>query len=449
VWVFSPTETEEDAVPKATPLTRGDRRRNEKLACLRSIVRHDLAIVAVDLASAKQAAVVADHDSKLLGRRMFEGSPWCVDDVLDWAEPIAAAAGFAGIVLACEPTGHRWKPLLDRARGRGVELVCVQPMLVHRAREGEDFTKDRSDFKDATLIARLTGELRCYVPYALEGHWCRLRHLGARRSAQIVASTAARQALRDLLECAWPAVLATAAKPLDSTTWLAAMAVSTDPDEIVAMGYDTFAAAVTAELPRFGAKRRNHRILRGVFTAAHAPGGVAWEREAALERAAFAFSDWRRAQGEIACVEARMVEVLDALGLTELGHHHQRPLRRGRRRHPGRGRRSPTASTAPAPGSSTPASARAPTSRARSRARRRSRVGAGPTCAPPPGAPYGERCRTMPSTPTGSITSSLVRTTRSRLARPGPPSPPPFCASSSSWSPSEWRGIRPSPPARR
>lgn len=148
----------------ATPLTRGDRRRNEKLTRLRSIVRRDLAIVAIDLASAKQAAVVADHDSLTLGRHMFEGSPWCVDAILDWAEPIARRGGFTGVVLACEPTGHRWKPLLDRARAWGVDLVCVQPML-----EGEDFTKDRSDFKDATIIARLTGELRCYAPYALEG----------------------------------------------------------------------------------------------------------------------------------------------------------------------------------------------------------------------------------------------------------------------------------------
>ena len=73
----------------ATPLTRGDRRRNEKLARLRAVVRQDLAILAVDLASAKQAAVVANHDSATLGRRMFEGTPWCVDAVLDWAEPIA------------------------------------------------------------------------------------------------------------------------------------------------------------------------------------------------------------------------------------------------------------------------------------------------------------------------------------------------------------------------
>lgn len=299
-------------------LTRGDRRRNERLARLRSIVRRDFAIVAVDLASAKQAATVTDHDSIVLGRRMFLGDAWCIDDILDWAEPIARDAGFAGVVLACEPTGHRWKPLLDRAEARGIELVCVNPMLVHRGREEEDFTKDRSDFKDSTIIAKRVAELRCYVPYVLEGDWCRLRHLGARRNDQLVEAGSARQQLRDLLECVWPAVLRTASDPLDALTWRAAMAVSCDPDRIVAMGWDEFADAVTVELARWGGKRRNLRILRAIFDAAGEPGGVEHERAAAVERAAYAVRDWHRALGEITDVENRMVDVLDALELTEL-----------------------------------------------------------------------------------------------------------------------------------
>src|SRR5205823_12475664 len=147
---------------------------------LGSLGRRECAIVAVDLASGRQAVAVTDHDSQVLGRRMFTGDAWVIDDILDWAQPIATKAGFAGVVLAGEPTGHRWKPLLDRARARGVELVCVNPMLVHRGREEEDFTRDRSDFKDATIIAKKVTELRCYQPFVLEGHWCRLRHLGAR-----------------------------------------------------------------------------------------------------------------------------------------------------------------------------------------------------------------------------------------------------------------------------
>jgi transposase len=305
-------------VPNGRVLTRGDRRRNERLARLRSIVRRDYAVLAVDLASAKQAAVLTDHDSMVLGRRMFLGDAWVIDDVLDWAAPLAAEAGFAGIVLGCEPTGHRWKPLLDRARARGIELVCVNPMLVHRGREEEDFTRDRSDFKDATIIAKKVSELRCYVPYQLEGQWCRLRHLGARRNDQLVAAGAARQALRDLLECAWPAVLRAAADPLDALTFRAAMTVATHPDDIAAMEFEAFAAAVTAELPRWGGQRRNLRILRAIHAAARAPGGVSAERDAAAERVADALRDWHRALAEIADVERRMLGVLDALALSEL-----------------------------------------------------------------------------------------------------------------------------------
>lgn len=281
-------------------------------------MRREFAVVAVDLASARQAAVVTDHDSQTLGRRMFTGDAWVIDQILDWAEPIAAKAGFAGVVLACEPTGHRWKPLLDRARARGVELVCVNPMLVHRGREEEDFTRDRSDFKDSTIIAKRVTELRCYVPSVLEGHWCRLRHLGARRADQLVAAGAARQRLRDLLECVWPAVLATAADPLDAITWRAAMAVSTDPARIVDMGFDAFAAAVRQELPRWGATRRNLRILRAIFHAAGNPGGVDTERAAACERAAYALDDWHYALGQLHDVETRMADVLDALELSTL-----------------------------------------------------------------------------------------------------------------------------------
>jgi hypothetical protein len=42
--------------------------------------------------------------------------------------------------------------------------VFVQPLLVWRAREAEDLTWDKSDPKDAVVIARLAAQLRCYEP---------------------------------------------------------------------------------------------------------------------------------------------------------------------------------------------------------------------------------------------------------------------------------------------
>lgn len=299
-------------------LSRGVRRRNEKLARLRKVVRKNLAIVAVDLADRRQAAVVSDHDSVVLGRRMFSGSAWVMDEIVDWALPIARAAGFKGVVVACEPTGHRWKPIYERCRARRVGLVCVQPMLVHRSREGENYTKSRSDFGDAAIIARLAAELRCYLPYAPEGPWARLRHLGSRRNRLITRASAARQGVKDLLGCVWPAVLETAAQPADSLTWRAAVSVSADPDQIRAMGHDAFARAVVDELPRWGAKRVSRRIFEAIFAAAKAPGGVDWDRIAAAERVGFLMADWRRAIAELAEVEARMVALLEELHLRHL-----------------------------------------------------------------------------------------------------------------------------------
>jgi hypothetical protein len=174
-------------------LTRGDERRNIRLARLRAVVRPDLAIVGVDLASERQAAAVCDHESAVLGKKMFTGSPWTIDEILDWALPIALRAGYSGVVVCCEPTGHRWKPLLDRCRARGIVLTCVNPMLVARAREAEDFTKNRADLSDAVIIARLCTERRCHLPYLPEAQWSRLRHLGVRRNQLLVRATAGRR----------------------------------------------------------------------------------------------------------------------------------------------------------------------------------------------------------------------------------------------------------------
>ncbi len=59
------------------------------------------------------------------------------------------------MTVACEATGHRWRVLEKLAAERGLNLVCVQALLVWRAREQEDLTWDKSDPKDAMLIARL------------------------------------------------------------------------------------------------------------------------------------------------------------------------------------------------------------------------------------------------------------------------------------------------------
>jgi hypothetical protein len=170
---------------------------------LRGLVPFSHAIVGIGLADDRQAVVVTDHDSRVIARRRVSVRAWELGELLDWAVARAAAAGFASVTVACETAGHRWRVLDQLAAGQGLALVCVQPLLVYRAREGEDLTRDKSDPKDAVLIARLASELRCYVPERADAVWARLRHLGARRGQLTTAATAAVNQVRDLLECAW------------------------------------------------------------------------------------------------------------------------------------------------------------------------------------------------------------------------------------------------------
>jgi transposase len=128
-------------------VSRGDRNRNARLVWLRELVPVTNAIVGIDLADKKQMVVVTDHDSKVLARRTFRCRAWDLGAALDWAGMQAAAKGWAGVTVACEPTGHRWRVLGQLAADRSMPFVCVQPMLTSWARRSEDLTVDKTDLR--------------------------------------------------------------------------------------------------------------------------------------------------------------------------------------------------------------------------------------------------------------------------------------------------------------
>ncbi len=304
-------------------VSRGDRNRNARLDRLRVMVPVSNAIIGIDLADKKQMVVVCDHDSKVLARRTFRCRAWDLGAALDWAGERAAAKGFAGATVACEPTGHRWRILGQLAGERSMPFVCVQPSLTSWARRSEDLTHDKTDEKDAVLIARLTAQLRCYVPERVDETWGRLRHLGARREQLIVEMVSQVQQMRALLECVWPASLETAQQPFRSRTWAAAMSVvcerdAGDLDRTRRLGAARFEATVRREITRRGGQKPSLRIVRRLFAALADPAGVLAHRPGAMERVAFLLADWQAAAGKLTDTETRMVTVLDQLGLTGL-----------------------------------------------------------------------------------------------------------------------------------
>jgi transposase len=196
-------------------------------------------------------------------------------------------------------------------------------MLTSWARRSEDLTVDKTDEKDAVIIARLTAQLRCYVPEPVDETWGRLRQLGARREQLLVEAGSQVQQIRALLECVWPAALETARQPFRSTTWTAAMSVILDRDggdltRTRRSGLERFEAAVRREIIRRGKQKPCLRIVGLLFTALTDPAGVISHRPGALERVALLLGDWCETHRRLLDTETRMTTVLDELQLTEL-----------------------------------------------------------------------------------------------------------------------------------
>jgi len=304
-------------------VSRGDRNRNARLARLRELVPVRNAIVGIDLADKKQMVVVTDHDSKVLARKTFRCRAWDLGVALDWAAERASAKGWAGVTISCEPTGHRWRVLGQLAAERSLPVVCVQPMKTSWARRAEDLTFDKTDEKDAVIIARLTAELRCYVPEPVDETWGRLRHLGTRRGQLITEASSQIQQMRDLIECVWPAALDTSKRPFRSRTWVAAMSVILGRDggdlaRTRRLGLARFEQAVRREITRRGGQKPCLRILRKLFAVLADPAGVIAHRSGALERVQLLLEDWEINAQRLVETEARMLCVLDELELTEL-----------------------------------------------------------------------------------------------------------------------------------
>ena len=297
-------------------VSRGDRNRNARLARLREAVPLSNAIAGIDLADSKQMVVVTDHESRVLARRTFRRRAWELGMALDWAAARAAAAGFAGVTVAVEPTGHRWRVVGQLAGERGMPFVCVQPLMSAWARRAEDLTFDKTDDKDAVLIARLAGQLRCYLPEPADAIWGRLRQLGIRRARLVADQVAQVQQMRDLLECVWPAGLDAARQPFKSTTWHAALTVALA--RVTRLGHRRFDTAVRRQVARLDAVHPWQKIIDAVLAACADPAGVTELRHGALERVQLLLADWRDTRARLADTEQRMVTVLDELGLTSL-----------------------------------------------------------------------------------------------------------------------------------
>lgn len=295
-------------------VTRGMRRQSIKLARRRERLPVDALIAGVDLAK-KESVVIFSRaaDRARLGKLTITTDRAGVERLVSRATELRERHGLGELVVAMEPTSHFWKLVARALEAAGVSYVLVQSFVVAMSRELDNLTRDKTDARDAGLIADLAAELRFTETTLPAGPWAELDLLAEARDGRVVERGAALQEQRALLELVWPQLLA-ACPDLAGTHLQVLLRTGLTPEQAAAMPEGRFLALL----------RRHHRPRRFLRWMARRLRATATGVEVTPETAGAALR-WRLAaeriglaDGAIAALDVRMAELLEATGYGRL-----------------------------------------------------------------------------------------------------------------------------------
>ena len=218
--------------------------------------------------------------------------------------------GLGPLVVAMEPTSHFWKIVAHALEALGVPYVLVSGFVVARSRELDNLTRDKTDLRDAGLIADLAAELRFSEARLAAGPWAELELLAEARNARSVERTAALTEQRALLELVWPRLLADC-PDLSGTHLQALLRTGLTPQQVEAMPEREFLEVLTAA----HRPRRFMAAMARRLQAAAAGVEPFPETAAAILRCRLAAWRIRGAEEAIEELEAVMSGLFEATGL--------------------------------------------------------------------------------------------------------------------------------------
>jgi transposase len=113
-------------------------------------------VVGADIAKKIHVARAVDFRGIELGKDcVFHNDAEGLTKLATWMKELGQAHGKTEIIFGIEPTGHYWFPLAAFLEEQGIKIVVVNPHHVNKAKELEDNSPTKSDYKDAKVIADL------------------------------------------------------------------------------------------------------------------------------------------------------------------------------------------------------------------------------------------------------------------------------------------------------
>jgi transposase len=200
-------------------------------------VNAEVLMVGVDVAKWRHVAVFRTHRGFKSDAVGFTNDRTGFESVARSAEVARKARACESVVFALEATGHYGHALRHFLMDRGYTVVGVNPAHTKKAKELEDNSPEKSDPKDADVIADLALQGKGRLITIPRGAFADLRRLGKLRERLVVERTRLRNryfALVDLLFPELPSLVRDAA----SRTMRRLFAECPTPAEIVSMGFE-------------------------------------------------------------------------------------------------------------------------------------------------------------------------------------------------------------------
>ncbi len=155
--IASPSVGTLPPLPPRPLVTRGLRREQAKRQRRRHRVPPDTLVLGIDLAREHHAASFS-HDGQILGRRRLSCPAHEIDRLFPEAMAFANKHGLSKILVAFEPAGLYWCLAAEACERAGIDYVLVHGLAVKREREGTRYTPEKTDPRDADLIALLPAQ---------------------------------------------------------------------------------------------------------------------------------------------------------------------------------------------------------------------------------------------------------------------------------------------------
>ena len=203
----------------------------------RAVIKPDVLVVGIDVAKRRHVAAIRRPDGIKLAPFPFENSRSGFEKLLRRTERAREQLGCRSVLFALEATGHYGHALRQFVSEQGHPVIGINPAHTKRAKELEDNSPEKSDPKDARVIADLAAQGRGRLTVMPRGVYADLRRLGKFRERLVNERVRHCNRYLGLLDLLFPELCNLVRNPACRSI-RRLLAECATPGEIASLGFD-------------------------------------------------------------------------------------------------------------------------------------------------------------------------------------------------------------------